>query len=292
MAINKLHNSIKSIDSYADDWQRNAEIDAFGVILVDPIYYGGKWDVAEFFATGEEEIGRVFKFMERKSIIVPTGPFLDFGCGIGRITKALRKKYGNGFGIDIAPKMIELACEYVDGVEFFVNQTDSLGQFSDNSIGFIYSHIVLQHIPNIYQKRYLEEFLRILKPGGLAVFQIPIQLVNPKQVKPEASYRVKQILKHWFPFLVRVKRWLRGNIECDLEFKVEMHVLPQDIIEEVCRNGRCFIEARVATNSCDVGHRGKLEFYDLAEYRDELINSKEFNLYLSCMYFVRKPHEH
>jgi ubiquinone/menaquinone biosynthesis C-methylase UbiE len=292
MVINKLHNSIKSIDSYADDWQRNAEIDPFWVILADPKCYGGKWDVAEFFATGEEEIDRVFKFMERKSITLPTGPFLDFGCGIGRVSKALVKNFGNGFGIDVAPKMVELARKYVNGVDFIVNQTDSLNQFSDNSIGFIYSHMVLQHIPNQYQKRYIEEFLRILKPGGLAVFQIPIEMVNFIEAKPKASYRLRKILKHWFPFLVTLKRWLCDNVEPQLEFKIEMHVLPQDIIEQVCRNRGCFIEVSVATNSCDVDHDGKVEFLDLDEYRDEMINSKEFNLYLSCMYFVRKPHEH
>lgn len=287
--MGKFFNRIKSINSYADDWQINAEADPLWVILVDPKCYGGKWDVTEFFATGEDEIDRVFGFMERNSVALPTGPFLDFGCGVGRVSKALRKKFEFGYGVDIAPKMIELARDYVDGVDFIVNQTDSLSKFSDNSIGFIYSHIVLQHMPSQYQKRYIEEFLRILKPVGLAVFQIPIQLINLKEVKSKGLYSPRRILKRFSPFLVSLKRYLSGSIDSHLEFKIEMHVLPHDIIEQICRKARCLIEIYAATNSCNVDHDGKVEFYNLAEHREKLEHSGKFNSYLSCMYFVRKP---
>ncbi len=280
----------RPLNKYRDDWQKNAEADPFWAILVDPKFYNGKWDVADFFATGDEEINRVFKFMEEKSIPLPTGSFLDFGCGVGRVSKALRKRLKLGYGVDIAPKMVELACQYVDGVDFIINQSDSLSQFKDNSIDFIYSHVVLQHIPNQYQEKYIREFLRILKPGGLAVFQIPIELINPKEIKLSTIYSFKTTIKRWFPFLVRLKRGLSSKKEVTPEFKIEMHVLSQEITEKICKNRRCIIECSVATNSCDADHDGKVEFHELAEYRKELENSQGINIYLSCMYFVRKPH--
>lgn len=83
---------------------------------------------------------------------------MDFGCGAGRSSKALRERFAGGYGVDIAPKMINLANSYVQGVSFSVNQKDSLKYFADQSIDFIYSHIALQHIPNvskaIYQRIY------------------------------------------------------------------------------------------------------------------------------------------
>jgi SAM-dependent methyltransferase len=82
----------KTMHDYAQEWQGNAEADALWVILTDPRYYGRKWDIDDFFATGEEEIGRVFRFMERTSLELPAGCFLDFGCGVGRVSKALRNR--------------------------------------------------------------------------------------------------------------------------------------------------------------------------------------------------------
>lgn len=282
------HDSKPLLDRYAADWQKNAEVDPFWAILADPKFNNGKWNVAFFFATGDEEINRVFKFMEEKSIPLPAGSFLDFGCGVGRVSKTLRRRFQFGYGVDIAPKMIELARAYVDGVNFIINQSDSLSQFNDNSIDFIYSNIALQHIPNPYQQKYIKEFLRILRPGGLAVFQIPIELINPKDIKPNCTYFFKTTIKHWFPFLVRLKRRLSTKREATPEFKIEMHILSQEIIEKICEKAKCIIECSVGTNSCDADHDGKVEFHELAEYRKELENSQRINLYLSCMYFIHK----
>ncbi|HAM52396.1 MAG TPA: hypothetical protein DCP92_17500 [Nitrospiraceae bacterium] len=176
----------KTLDEYAKEWQGDAEADALWVILTDSRYYGGKWNVEDFFATGDEEIERVFRFMQSRSLRVNDGCFLDFGCGVGRISKALRKRFQRGFGVDISPKTVDLARSYVKGVDFMVNQCDSLPQFPDDSVDFIYSHIVLQHIPNDYQKRYLDEFLRIVRPGGLAVFSNPDRF--PQSTGEQAAF--------------------------------------------------------------------------------------------------------
>ena len=45
--------------------------------------------------------------------------------------------------------------------------------FDSDSFAFVYSSIVLQHLEPRYQKRYLSEFIRVLAPGGLLVFQLP-----------------------------------------------------------------------------------------------------------------------
>ena len=280
---------MKSLNDYAKEWQGNAEADAFWVILTDSRCYGRKWNKEEFFSTGEEEIGRVFSFMERASIRVPCGSFLDFGCGVGRICRPLRKQFEQGIGVDISPKMIELARTYVPDVEFLVNQNDSLERLEDNSIDFIYSHIVLQHIPNEYQKRYLEEFLRILKPGGLAAFQIPIEVINPQEVRPQLAYRVKEEIKRRVPFLIAVKRRFFRSKQFHYEFRYEMHTLEDNEIRAICEKRGCTIEAAPATNSCDPDHNGRVEFYDLAAHRKRLEQSGIANRFLSCMYFVRKP---
>lgn len=279
----------RRLDEYAKEWQGNAEADPFWVILTDSRYYGRKWDVAEFFSTGEEEIDRVFKFMVSAAIAAPSGTFLDFGCGVGRISRVLRRRFENGYGVDISPKMVELARTYVDGVEFIANQTDSLAGFDDASVEFVYSHIVLQHIPNEYQPRYIDEFLRVLRPGGLAVFQVPIDIVNPQKTRTPLAYRVKQTVKRGLPFLVALKRKLFPPKTAHYEIRYEMHPLPHCTIQSIIAKRGCVVEAAPATNSCEADHNGKVEFFDLAGHKRTLERSGTSNRYLSCMYFVRKP---
>jgi SAM-dependent methyltransferase len=279
----------KRLDEYAKEWEGNAKADPLWVILTDSRYYGRKWDIAEFFSTGEEEIERVFKFMERASVAAPSGSFLDFGCGVGRVSRALRRRFQHGFGVDISSKMVELARTYVSGVDFVTNQADSLIGVDDASVDFIYSHIVLQHIPNEYQKRYIDEFLRVLRPGGLAVFQIPIEIINPQEVKIPLAYRTKQAVKRGLPFLVALKRILAPPKKTHYEFRYEMHPLPDCAIQSIIATRGCLVEASPATNSCEADHNGRVEFFDLADHRRALEQSGTGDRYLSCMYFVRKP---
>jgi len=279
----------KTLDEYAREWQGNAGADALWVILTDSQLYGRKWDVEDFFATGDEEIGRVFRFMEQSTIPSPSGAFLDFGCGVGRVSKALRKRFERGYGIDISQKMIDLARTYVPDIEFMVNQSDLLGSCENGSVDFVYSHIVLQHIPNEYQRRYIDEFLRIMRPGGLAAFQIPVEIINPQDIRPPFTYRIKQGVKHLFPFLVALKRRLIPPKSFHYEFRYEMHPLADEEIGRICEKRGCVIKAAPATNSCEPEHNGRIEFYDMDAHRQMLKASGLPNRYLSCMYFVQKP---
>jgi ubiquinone/menaquinone biosynthesis C-methylase UbiE len=279
----------RTLDEYASEWQANAEADALWVILTDSRYYGGRWDVAEFFATGEEEIRPVFGYMRERFLSVPSGTILDFGCGVGRVARALKRRFDHGIGVDISPRMIELARNHVPGVTFMVNQSETLEGIPDGTIDFVYSHIVLQHIPNRYQTRYIDELLRVLRPGGMAVLQIPIELIRPMDDARPLGRRFRQWVKRVLPFLVTLKRQLIKPNGSHHEFKYEMHVLPQGETLRICHNRACLIEAAPATNSCEPDHDGNITFHDPADYRETLLGSGKPNQYLSCMYFVRKP---
>lgn len=279
----------KPISRYVREWEQNAKADALWVILTDPGCYGRKWDPEKFFATGVEEIRRVFDYMYENGVEVADGTFLDFGCGVGRLSKALRARFPAGYGVDISERMICLAREYVQGVTFHVNQKVSLDWLVNDSIDFVYTHIVLQHIPARFQRSYLDEFLRVLKPGGLAVFQVPVEVIHPAVSAPGLWISTKRRVKDAFPWLVSAKRRLFPGNGASYEFRYEMHTLPHEEIEEICRLRKCLIEKAPATNSCEADHNGKVEFYDHTVHRPLLEQSSGTNLYLSRMYFVRKP---
>jgi ubiquinone/menaquinone biosynthesis C-methylase UbiE len=142
---------------------------------------GGKWTLQDFFQTGVDEIDRIFKDADQLNLKFHNKRAFDFGCGIGRVTQALGRYFNEVDGVDIAPSMITLANNYNEDnerIRYFLNNTDSLEIFDDNTYDFIYSVEVLQHMHPTYQEKYLKELLRILSPDGLLVVELPSEYVN------------------------------------------------------------------------------------------------------------------
>lgn len=152
-------------------WENLGESNALWAVLSD----NKNWNNDEFFKTGYTEIDKIFKEVKRLNIIIPINKALDFGCGVGRITQALGKKFNTVIGVDISETMIKQANVYnkFDNIEFILNEKEDLSLFNDNEFDFIYSNIVLQHMDNKYSKNYIKEFIRIISKKGLIVFQIP-----------------------------------------------------------------------------------------------------------------------
>ncbi len=145
-------------------------------ILSDPSQRGGKWDRDAFFATGRDHVAEALDHLARVGAEPKPGRALDFGCGIGRLTQALAERFDRVDGVDIAPSMIEQADalnRHGDHVSYHVNDRDDLSLFPDGSFDLVLSVIVLQHIENRYKTRYLQEFVRLLAPGGVALFTVP-----------------------------------------------------------------------------------------------------------------------
>ena len=134
----------------------------------------------EFLRTGEEEIGALLGRAGELGVPEAFGRALDFGCGAGRLTRALAARFGECVGVDIAEAMVAEArrinadCE---SCTFVVNDAPDLGRFADSSFDFVYSTLVLQHLPGRpLVAGYVAEFVRVLAPGGVAVFQLPSSL--------------------------------------------------------------------------------------------------------------------
>src|SRR5205085_604487 len=91
----------------------------------------------------------------------------------------------------ISPTMIETAKrlnQYEDVCSYFLNARRDLQMFEGKTFSFIYSNIVLQHIPPDLIKQYLAEFSRVLKPDGLLVFHLPSR-INKTEGLPLGAWR-------------------------------------------------------------------------------------------------------
>jgi SAM-dependent methyltransferase len=159
-------------------WNSLAENDPLWAILSDPTRRGGRWDLGTFFRSGAREISTLIYQLEHLvgSQRVERNRALDFGCGVGRLTQALAAYYGAVVGIDVSSKMIEHARRlnrYGDRVAYVHNKSEDLARFENGTFDLIYSDLVLQHMPPANALVYIREFLRLLSPRGLLVFQLP-----------------------------------------------------------------------------------------------------------------------
>lgn len=165
-----------SLMQLKQEWEDLAQMDPFWAILTFPDRKFGRWKVDEFFQTGELEIQQVMK--SARPLGRPSGneSVLDFGCGVGRLTRALASYFEKAYGVDISENMLARAQELNQSIrncEFILNTENHLEIFADNTFDMVYTNKVLQHISSRKIIRdYLAEFLRVLKRGGLLVFQL------------------------------------------------------------------------------------------------------------------------
>jgi SAM-dependent methyltransferase len=143
--------------------------------LTSARHSGNRWDPEAFFRRGREEITHVLDYLGALGLSRGTGSALDFGCGAGRLTQALADHFARVTGIDISSTMIENARRWdrhEGRVDYVVNTRPDLGTLSDASFDLVYSAKTLQHIPPANAANYIREFMRVLRPGGIAIFQL------------------------------------------------------------------------------------------------------------------------
>ena len=157
--------------SLARHWEILARRDPLRAALTDR-----ERSVDEFFRSGEEEFRSALNQAKALGITIDRSRALDFGCGVGRLTQAMARDFERCDGVDIAASMIASARrynQYGDTCHYHLNRSADLRLFQDRSFTLIYSVLVLQHMEPVRAKEYLREFLRLLVPGGLLVFQLP-----------------------------------------------------------------------------------------------------------------------
>ncbi len=263
-------NSEASFADYREAWQRNADVDPLWVILTSRDKTGRRWEPEAFFATGRDEIARVFGFMARMRIAPEyQRRFLDFGCGVGRTSRALIERFDSGIGVDISARMIDLARQYS---AFDSKQTDlqvvestDIGFVPDRSIDFVYCHLVLQHMPPKFQRAVISEFLRVLARGGVAAFQTPTaQLPNVISRLPN---------------------------EVPDAIAIEMHTLVEAEVEEILRTSGYHVFAAPFTNSTDTNHCGQILFLSGAEAVAAARDGQTDSHHLSQFFFVGRSRD-
>ena len=258
-----------SYRSNVDNWEGLAKEDALWAILTDPDKKGGAWNEEAFFKTGEIEIENLFDYLSSQQFIPDLNTAMDFGCGVGRISRALYPKFSKIIGIDASETMIDQAKKlnqaFSDKISFLLNKAPDLSILPDNSISFIYCTIVLQHIPTSNSLKFISEFTRILSPGGILVFQLPIKDIR----NISTLRRIREKLK--------IRERLAG-LGFMTKPQMEMNVFEEKEILSLLNKEGCEVLDAAYTNHTSPSFNGALEFIK----EDESID------FVSRMFVVQK----
>jgi ubiquinone/menaquinone biosynthesis C-methylase UbiE len=168
-------------------WDDLGRLDPFHAILSRPGTRLGRWDLDEFFATGQREIADLMEYAARIGLPKERNRALDFGCGVGRLTQPLAEYFEECTGVDISDSMVRRAKELSksEKCHFLLNDRPTL-PFPNHHFDLIYTSIVLQHVPQkTLIRRYISEFVRTLKKDGLLVMQIPSHIKLRNRLQPK-----------------------------------------------------------------------------------------------------------
>ena len=197
------------------------------------------WGENEFFSTGAREIDQAMAYVG--SLDRPGGRdlALDFGCGLGRLTRPLAQHFERVVGVDIAASMIAGArClnSSCPNCDFLLNTGPDLRRLESGSFDFVYSVITFQHMRPELAKGYLAEFLRVVSDSGLILVQIPAGLNGG------AAERIRHRARR----LRRAPRRQTRLIVRRLRRKaMEMHFIPkQDVLQCLDSAGGRAIDVR------------------------------------------------
>ncbi len=219
-------NKLRSFLAEKKVWEQLGIDDPLWAVVSNDHKRGGKWDRAEFFQTGEQDVARYHEILcKNLGCGNQLGRLLDFGCGVGRLTLAWSRRVHEVVGVDVSAPMIEHAKSTLQGIpnaKVLLNASTDLSQFEANSFDVVASHICLQHIPPQVIPAYIIEFGRICRPGGVVIFQLPSRNRTLKVASKVRSWIVEHA-----PFsLGSFYRRIKGG--STVRFKV--HCTPTDIV--------------------------------------------------------------
>ncbi|MCW6037300.1 methyltransferase domain-containing protein [Spirulina subsalsa FACHB-351] len=102
---------------------------------------------------------------------------LDLGCGRGEWLEFLREKGYQVQGIDLNRMMLE-ECRSKNLEVYEVDAIAHIQTLADNSLGAVTGFHIIEHLPFPALLQLLQETIRVLKPGGVAIFETP----NPQNI--------------------------------------------------------------------------------------------------------------
>jgi 2-polyprenyl-3-methyl-5-hydroxy-6-metoxy-1,4-benzoquinol methylase len=149
-------------------------------VVTDPKFLSANLTAAherEFFATGEALVDRMFAIIEAGLLpgFAPVS-MLEYGCGLGRLAIPLSRRPGSVTAIDRSPVMLEHARREAErrGAGHIGFDTPDAFHATSRKFDLVLCYHVLQRLPRHQGRRLLQALVDRMSPGGVGVFQWPL----------------------------------------------------------------------------------------------------------------------
>ncbi|MBA4749726.1 MAG: class I SAM-dependent methyltransferase [Alphaproteobacteria bacterium] len=97
---------------------------------------------------------------------------LDFGCGVGRIIRFLKDKCKSVSGCDVNNRVIEYCNKNFPEIDAYQSSLLPPLMYEDGTFDLVYAFSVFSHLPEEVEVSWLNELLRVGKPGCLYLITV------------------------------------------------------------------------------------------------------------------------
>jgi SAM-dependent methyltransferase len=127
----------------------------------------GTPDVGWFLESGRLAADSIRGALERAgSGIEQAGSILDFGCGCGRVIRNWSRLEATISGSDLSGAAIDWCREHLPFARYETNGLSPPLAFGDASFDLAYALSVFTHLPEAMQHDWMDELVRVVRPGG------------------------------------------------------------------------------------------------------------------------------
>jgi SAM-dependent methyltransferase len=123
----------------------------------------------------------------------------EWGCGVARLIRHMPTidppREIRAWGTDYSPALIDWCRENIPGIHFSVNGLEPPLPLEAGQFDWIYNSSVLTHLSPELQEAWIAENLRVLKPGGIALFTVHGDAYKSRLIDDEpAEYERKGVV--------------------------------------------------------------------------------------------------
>ena len=168
----------------------------------------GQYDLEAMYYNGRKGADWITALLEKNGLELGSfAAILDFGCGCGRVLRFWNGLTHTGvYGTDYNPSLIRWCANSLPFARVSVNAECSPLNYSENTFDMVYAISVFTHLSVEMQSFWLEELIRITKPGGYII--VTVHGVSRASVLSEEQ--LKQF--HKGKLIVRGERYFGTNI--------------------------------------------------------------------------------
>jgi ubiquinone/menaquinone biosynthesis C-methylase UbiE len=180
----------KNFGQLQTTWNNFGEVEPFWSVLTNPEYGYNNINedlIKNFYDTGIGTVDFMETILQENGYTFNNKIVLDFGCGVGRLTKACLNLASECYGMDISENHLNVARKNVPEAQYFLVEDYNQLPKLPNNPDIIISIMVLQHVRPDLIEHYINLLLKTLNVNGVALLHIPYHINHYNNVHDQIN---------------------------------------------------------------------------------------------------------